>query len=128
MSPTILVVDDNKKNNILLTDILQYHGYTVIKAFHGEEGINVAREQLPCLIFMDIQMPGVDGLTAIKILKNDPATKSIKIIAVTSFAMPGDKEKIIAAGADDYIAKPIKIKQLPEIIKKHLREEKRRKG
>ena len=125
MSPIILVVDDNKKNNILLTDVLQYYGYTVIKAFNGEEGIKVAKEQLPCLIFMDIQMPTMDGLTAIKILKKDPITESIKIIAVTSFAMPGDKEKIIAAGADDYIAKPIKIKQLPRIIKKHLRDEKR---
>ena len=116
----ILVVEDNEQNRIMLRDILLYHGYEVIEANDGEVGLNMARQQMPALVLMDIQMPVMDGLTAGKALKSDPKTNAIKLIAVTSFAMKGDQEKIIDAGFDDYIAKPIDTRLLPEMIKKHL--------
>lgn len=114
----ILIAEDNEKNRKLMRDVLRYYGYEIREAGNGEEAIKEARENKPDVILMDIQMPGMDGFTAIKILKGDPATKHIKIVAVTSFAMPGDKEKIFAAGADGYISKPINTRELPEMVKK----------
>lgn len=122
MSKKILVVEDNNKNRRLLVDILKYYGYEVIEAINGGEAIKFAREQKPDLILMDMQMPIMDGFTAIKILKSAPETKGIKIISITSFAMVGDKERILKAGADDYIAKPINTRQLPEVVKRILEE------
>ena len=120
MPAKILIVEDNLNNQRLLTDILHYHGYEVLQAENGEEAIRVARERRPALICMDLQMPGIDGLTAIGMLKNDPATKGIRIIAVTSFAMVGDRERVLQAGADDYISKPFNTRELPLLIRKHL--------
>ncbi|MEK6743295.1 MAG: response regulator [Nitrospirota bacterium] len=119
MSKKILVVEDNGKNRMLIKDILLYHGYEVIEAENGKIGVELAKQHLPDLILMDIQMPVMDGFTAIVLLKNDPDTKSIRMIALTSFAMKGDKEKIMRAGFDDYIAKPIDTRKLPEIVKKY---------
>jgi two-component system cell cycle response regulator DivK len=116
----ILIVEDNEKNRTLVKDVLEYHGYEVIEAGNGKEGIKIAKENNPDLILMDIQMPVMSGYDAIKILKNNPETKDIKIIALTSFAMKGDKEKIMEEGFDDYIAKPIDIRRLPELVKKAL--------
>jgi two-component system cell cycle response regulator DivK len=116
----ILIVEDNEKNRTLVKDVLEYHGYEVIEAGNGKEGIKIAKENNPDLILMDIQMPVMSGYDAIKILKNNPETKNIKIIALTSFAMKGDKEKIMEEGFDDYIAKPIDIRRLPELVKKAL--------
>ncbi|MCL5061605.1 MAG: response regulator [Nitrospirae bacterium] len=112
----ILIVEDNDKNRLLVRDVLSYYGYEVIEARDGEKGLRMAKEHIPDLILMDMQMPVMDGFDAIRMLKNDPDTKHIKIIAVTSFAMKGDKEKIIQAGADDYIAKPVDTRELPRII------------
>ncbi len=120
MQKKILVIEDNEKNRILLRELLTYHGYEVIEATDGQEGIKVAGEQMPALILMDLQMPVMDGFDAINILKNAPETKDIKIIAVTSFAMKGDRERALAAGADDYIAKPINIKQMSEMVKRYI--------
>jgi CheY-like chemotaxis protein len=116
----ILIVEDNEKNRTLVKDVLEYHGYEVIEAGNGKEGIKIAKENNPDLILMDIQMPVMSGYDAIKILKNNPETKDIKIIALTSFAMKGDKEKIMEEGFDDYIAKPIDIRRLPELVKEAL--------
>ena len=116
----ILIVEDNEKNRTLVKDVLEYHGYEVIEAGNGKEGIKMAKEHKPDLILMDIQMPVMSGYDAIKILKNNPETKDIKIIALTSFAMKGDKEKIMEEGFDDYIAKPIDIRRLPELVKEAL--------
>ncbi len=116
----ILIVEDDKKNRILLHDILKYHGYEVIEAANGEEGIKKAKEYKPSLILMDIHMDGINGITAVKMLKGDPETKDIKVIAVTSFAMKGDMENIMKAGFDDYLSKPVNTRQLPDIIKRHL--------
>lgn len=120
MPHNILIVEDNETNRRLMRDVLMYYGYKVIEAVNGEEGMRIAKEQTPDLVLMDIQMPVMDGLAAIKMLKNDPETKGIKIVAVTSFAMKGDKEEIMEAGFDGYIAKPVDIRELPGIIQRLL--------
>ncbi|OIO31674.1 MAG: response regulator [Nitrospirae bacterium CG02_land_8_20_14_3_00_44_33] len=120
--PKILIVEDNEKNRRMMRDILTYHGYEIIEAENGEEAIKMAKEFNPELILMDMQMPVMDGFAATSILKNDPETRRIKIIAVTSFAMVGDKEKILQAGADDYISKPLNTRELPERVRKILEE------
>jgi len=103
---------------MLLRDLLEFHGFEVLEAADGKEGIDSARKEMPDLILMDLQMPVLDGFAAGKILKEDPATKHIKIIAVTSFAMVGDRKRIIEAGFDDYISKPIDTRGLPVLLKK----------
>jgi len=120
MAKKILVVEDNEINLMLIKDILNYYGYEVLEAENGKIGVELAKQHLPALILMDIQMPVIDGFTAIAMLKDDPATRSIKVLALTSFAMKGDKEKIMQTGFDDYIAKPINTRTLPEIVKKHV--------
>ncbi len=119
----ILVVEDNDNNRTLLSDILIIHGYEVAVASDGQKGVDLARELLPDLILMDIQMPGLDGMSARSILKGDPATSRLKIIAVTAFAMQGDKEKILAAGFDGYLSKPISTRELPALIERWLKGE-----
>ena len=118
----ILVVDDNEKNLLLIKDILIYHGYEVIDAENGADGVKMAREQKPDLILMDVQMPVMNGYMATKTLKDDPETRNIKIIALTSFAMKGDNDKILGAGFDGYISKPIDTRELPNIVKYFVRE------
>ena len=120
MSPTILIVEDNEINRRMLKDVLIYYGYTIIEADNGLTGIEMAKEHKPDLILMDIQMPVMDGFAATSQLKNDPETREIRIVAVTAFAMDGDRERILANGADGYIAKPLDIKELPLTIKKIL--------
>ncbi|MEO5360170.1 MAG: response regulator [Nitrospirota bacterium] len=116
----ILIVEENENNRLLMRSVLSYYGYDVIEALNGEEAVRAAKETLPALIFMDIQMPVMDGLTAVKILKHDPATQAIKTIAVTAYAMKGDRESILEAGFDGYISKPIDTRQLPEIVKEYI--------
>lgn len=120
MPQKILIVEDNENNRRLIRDVLVYYGYETIEAENGEEGIRKAKEHNPDLILMDVQMPVMNGYDATKALKNDPDTKHIKIVAVTSFAMLGDREEILEAGADDYIAKPINTRELPERVKRLL--------
>ena len=123
MSHTILIVEDNENNRSLFRDILTYHGYEVSVAADGQEGVIQARKLVPDLILMDIQMPGMDGVTAGGILKGDPATSGLKIIALTSFAMRGDLDKFLAAGFDGYLSKPINTRELPDLVKRWLEEE-----
>jgi len=106
----------------LIGDILRYYKYEVIEAVNGKEAVTSAVAQLPDLILMDIQMPVMDGFTALKLLRENPVTKNIKAIALTSFAMAGDREKILSAGFDDYISKPMDTRALPGIVKKYLGE------
>jgi CheY-like chemotaxis protein len=120
MGKRILIVEDNAQNRLLLKDLLEYHGFEILEAANGEEGIAVARKERPDLILMDLQMPVMDGFAAGKILKEDPATKHIKIVAITSFAMVGDRERVMEAGFDDYISKPIDTRGLPGLLKKIL--------
>ncbi len=120
MAARILIVEDNEKNRRLLRVLLEYHGYEISEAENGESGVHAAREQLPDLILMDIQMPVLDGFGALAALRELPTTRAIKIVALTSFAMAGDRERIIQAGFDDYIPKPIDIRALPVAVAKYL--------
>jgi two-component system, cell cycle response regulator DivK len=120
MPAKILIVEDNTQNRLLMVDILVAHGYEVLEAHDGLEGIKMARELQPDLILLDMQMPVMDGLEAARILKADPSTRAIKILAVTSFAMKGDRERILKAGANEYMAKPIDTRQLPVLVQKLL--------
>lgn len=103
----ILIIEDNPLNMELLSDILELNGFEIIQSINAEDGILHAKERNPDLILMDIQLPGMDGLEATKILKENPDTSGIRIIAVTSHAMSGYEEKVKAAGCDGYITKPI---------------------
>jgi CheY-like chemotaxis protein len=116
----ILIVEDHEKNRILLKDLLVYLGYDTIEATNGAEGVALAMEKLPDLILLDIQMPVMDGMTALKILKECDQTKNIKIVALTSFAMKGDRERLLAAGADHYLSKPINTRELAKLIQQIL--------
>ncbi|HBA89113.1 MAG TPA: response regulator [Geobacter sp.] len=122
MRQKILIVEDNDNNRSLFMDILVFHGYQVSVATDGQEGVLLARKLMPDLILMDIQMPGMDGMTAGCLLKEDPATSGLKIIALTSFAMRGDQDKFLAAGFDGYLSKPISTRELPALVKKWLEE------
>ena len=120
MTKTILIVEDEPRNMKLLHDLLQRFGYEIIEASDGEQGVKIAGEKIPDLILMDIMMPKMDGLEATRIIKADEKTKYIPIIALTSYAMKGDREKTIEAGCDGYIAKPIDIKEVLKAIEHFL--------
>ena len=107
MAHSILLVEDNEDNRIIYATALRYAGYDVIEAITGTEGVQQTREQRPDLVLMDISVPELDGWEATAILKADPSTKHIPIIAVTAHALPGDEERSIEAGCDGYLAKPI---------------------
>ena len=124
MGHRILVVEDNPQNRMLVKDVLEFHGYEIMEAEDGQAGIEMAKKYKPDLILMDLQMPVMDGFTAGKIIRGDPDIKNIKMIAVTSFAMLGDKERIMEAGFDHYIAKPINTRELPDLVKRILGSEK----
>jgi len=108
----ILVVEDNPMNMKFAADLLGRAGYEVLQAVDADAGIAIARVELPPLILMDIQLPGMDGLTATRLLKGDEKTSHIKIVALTAFAMKGDKERMLEAGCDGYVSKPINYKEL----------------
>lgn len=113
----VLVVEDHPANMKLAVLLVQKAGHQAISAMDAEEGIAAARREVPDLILMDIQLPGMDGIAATGILRKDPATRGIKILAVTSFAMKGDEEKILASGFDGYIAKPINLDNFMQTVK-----------
>ena len=117
----ILIVEDNPKNLKLVRDVLQFHGYATLEAETGEAGVALARERLPALVLMDVQLPGMDGRAALKLLKADVSTQHIPIIALTAFAMKGDQESLRTEGFDGYMAKPIDIKELPKVVERFCR-------
>lgn len=116
----ILIVEDNQKNLKLTRDVLRFHGFRTIEAADGETGVRLAAEQLPQLILMDIQMPGIDGIEALRRIRAAPATASITTVALTASVMSGDRERFDAAGFDGFIAKPIDIKSFPDQVRGHL--------
>lgn len=116
----ILVVDDNKMNRVLVCDILKAHGFEVLEAANGQECLQYIQTMHPDCILLDMQMPVMDGFETTRVIKSNSQTKNIKIIAVTSFAMKGDKERIVELGADEYISKPINTRELPNVIKRVL--------
>jgi len=113
---TILIVDDNVMNMILATDLLEYAGYAVLRAENVEEAQAILKQTIPEVMLVDVQLPGMDGLTFTRLLKADPAHRQIKVVALTAFAMKGDLEKALAAGCDGYITKPIDTRKFPEQI------------
>lgn len=113
----ILIVEDNEKNLKLVRDVLQFKGYQTIEAVTGEDGVRLAKERRPALVLMDIQLPGIDGITALGQLRADAATRAIPVIAVTASAMTHDRQKIMAAGFDGYQTKPIKVKEFLEAVR-----------
>jgi two-component system cell cycle response regulator DivK len=113
---TILVIEDNAANMTLATFLLQSVGHTVLAARDAEVGLTLARSQAPTLVLMDIQLPGMDGLEATKLLKRDDVTRAIPVIALTALAMKGDEERIRAAGCDGYIAKPLDYKDFLKTV------------
>ena len=116
----ILIVDDNVQNLKLARVILTNEGFDVQTAADAEEALALLRTSRPHLILMDLQLPGMDGLQLTRQLKGDGATRGIRIIALTAYAMKGDEEKAFAAGCDGYVSKPIDTERLPEIVRSHL--------
>jgi len=106
----VLVVEDNAANMRLATFLLESAGHAVLGATDAETGLTLAREEQPDIVLMDIQLPGMDGLEAAALLKQDEATRAIPVIALTALAMKGDEERIRAAGCDGYIVKPTRYK------------------
>lgn len=117
----VMVVEDNEKNRKLVRVVLKAKGYNIIEAATGEEALNLLKNQKPDIILMDIQLPGIDGLTLIKQIKASVVTKDIPIIAVTAYAMKGDEQKILDTGCDAYVSKPINTQELPLIVEKYIK-------
>jgi len=109
----ILVVEDNEQNRILMRQILGFQGYEVLEAPDGETAMLMLRTH----VLLDLQMPVMDGFAVIKTLRSIPELSMLKVVAVTSFAMKGDREKAMAAGFDEYVTKPIDTRKFPEIVK-----------
>lgn len=116
----ILIVEDNDKNLKLLRDVLQFKGYQTVEATTAEKGLEIARAQQPDLVLMDVQLPGMDGITAFRLLRADPLTKRVPVIAVTASAMKFEQEGIVEAGFEGYLAKPIRVKEFTEEVRRVL--------
>ena len=125
MNEKILIVEDNPSNMRLIELVLKDKGYTLLKATSGEEALDVALRGQPDLTIMDIQLPKMNGLKATMRLRQVPVFSCTPIIAITAYAMKGDKEKIIKAGCDAYLSKPINTRELPLVIAEMLRQRQR---
>lgn len=117
----ILIVEDNEKNRKLVRDVLQFKGYQTVESETAEEGIRLAREKMPALVLMDFQLPGMNGIEAFKVLRADPQTSAIPIIAITASAMTEDRQKMAAAGFDGLQTKPINVKEFLEAVAQTLK-------
>lgn len=121
MRTKILVIEDNEQNMYLTTFILQKHNFQVIQANNGIDGIEIASQEKPALILLDIQLPVMDGYTVARELRKNPASADIPIVAITSYAMPGDREQALQAGCTGYIEKPINPETFINEIRQYLR-------
>jgi CheY-like chemotaxis protein len=119
-SELVLIIEDNEKNRKLVRDVLQVKGYETIESETAEEGLKLAVEKSPSLILMDIQLPGMDGITALKHLKTDPKTKRIPVIAITASAMTYNRLTMMAEGFDGFQSKPISVKAFLEEVRRVL--------
>jgi len=122
MSGKVLVIEDNDRNRKLVKILLEANKYEVIEAKTGEEALTCLQNDKPDLILLDIQLPNMDGLTLTRILRSNQKTKDIPIVAVTAYAMKGDKERVLGAGCDAYISKPIDTRELPIIVANIIKE------
>jgi two-component system cell cycle response regulator DivK len=109
----ILIVEDNERNLKLARDLLRYHGFETIEARNAEDGVALAADRRPDLILMDIQLPGADGVVALDRLRADSRTASIGVVALTAFAMSDDRQRLLDAGFDGYLEKPIDVRAFP---------------
>ena len=113
----ILIVEDNDKNLKLVRDVLQVKGFSTLEAGTAEDGIRLARESKPDLILMDIHLPGMSGIEALKVLRGEPGTAAIPVIAVTASVMQQDRKQITEAGFDAYVGKPINLKEFLDAVR-----------
>ena len=116
----ILVVEDNHKNLKLVGDVLRFAGFDVIEARSGEDGVELAETVLPDLVLMDLQLPGMDGAEALRLLRASPRTHHIPVVAVTAFAMDEDRSRAQRAGFDGFVEKPISVRALPDQVSSFL--------
>ena len=116
----ILIVEDNERNLKLLRDVLGVSGYSTAEARSAEEALERVRAEPPQLVLMDIQLPGMDGVAALRALRALPETAAVPVVAVTAFAMKDDRDRLLAAGFDGYIEKPIDIRALPSTVDAYL--------
>ena len=114
----VLIVDDNELNLKLLRDVLRFEGYRTVQASTAASALALAADQPPDVVLMDIGLPDQSGLEALRGLRADPATRTTPVLAVTASAMVGDRERFIAAGFDDYLAKPIRTRELVERVRR----------
>ena len=117
---TILIVEDNEKNMKLARDVLQSKGYATLEAVTGEEGVRIAIEKKPDLVLMDIQLPGISGIEALRQVRADPGCARIPVVAFTASVTPTDRSQISAAGFDGFLSKPINLKEFLETVKRLL--------
>jgi len=116
----VLIVEDNEKNMKLARDLLEYHGFTIATATNAEDGLALARSKTPQLILMDIQLPGMDGVTALAQLRSDAGTSQIPVVAMTASVMREDRERFDKAGFDGFITKPIDVRAFPQQVRDHV--------
>ena len=117
----VLIVDDNEKNVKLARDVLRYAGFRTLEAGTGGDGLTLAAEHQPDVILMDIRLPDMDGRDAVRRLKEEARTADIPVVALTSFAMKGDRERFLAAGFDGYLEKPISVRAFPDQVRGYRR-------
>jgi len=115
---SILVVEDNKTNAQLLKDVLGVRGYKVDIVMNGDDALKALDVTHPDIILMDVQLPGMDGLEVTRILKNNPKTRDIPVIAITAYALKGDRDMAMQAGCDEYMSKPINTRELPKMVER----------
>ena len=116
----VLIVEDNEMNRKLARDVLQAKGYATIEAMTGEEGLKLVAERKPDLVLMDIQLPGISGIEALKRLRADAKTKAIPVVAITASVTPTDRKQITEAGFDAFVGKPINLKEFLDTVKRLL--------
>ena len=117
---TILIVEDNEKNMKLVRDILRHKGHVTLEAVTGEEGVRLARERRPDLVLMDIQLPDIDGIAALRRIRADHSLDAIPVLAVSASVMPDEQQMIVASGFDAFITKPINLKQFLDTVQRFL--------
>ena len=116
----ILLVEDNERNRKLVRTILEFRGYEVVECEDGTPSLDLAKEHKPALVLMDIQLPTMDGITALRRLRDDPETTGIPVVAVTASVTPGEREKVVAAGFNGYVAKPIDVTTFGEMVDQYV--------
>lgn len=121
MNELILIVEDNDKNLKLVRDLLRFNGFDTIEATSAEDGIVLAQERRPQLVLMDIQLPGMDGVSALQKLRQDAKTAAIPVVALTASVMKEDRERFDKAGFDGFITKPISVKEFPDQVRGYMR-------